>query len=173
MIVGTNYPSRAEPFGPAPSQTRTSRFPASGSSVRGFAESLRLSARILLTPFPDYMSRRCFHSRSHCKNIPLPYSQAFPVRDFPAFNSTMRTLRLPLRRNADLVCLGRRFLLLDPGRASAPYLGGASVSASNHQTSRPPAMRQFRGSITRPDARCLRFMPPSRTTMQDSLAVGG
>jgi len=53
-------------------------------------------------------------------------------------------------------------LLSDPGRASAPHPGGAPVPSLCVQRSRTSAMRQFRGSITRLGARCLRFMPPLR-----------
>jgi len=47
------------------------------------------------------------------------------------------------------------------------------VLSTISSTSRTSAMRQFRGSITRPGARCLRFVPLLPSTTQDSLTAGG
>jgi hypothetical protein len=45
--------------------------------------------------------------------------------------------------------------------------------AHSSKTPRTSTMRQFRGSITRPGARCLRFVPSLPSTTQDSLTAGG
>lgn len=60
-----------------------------------------------------------------------------------------------------------------PARPSHLAICGASVLSPESQTPRTHAMRQFRGSIARLHARCVRFMPPSRTTMQHSLRCSG
>ena len=63
--------------------------------------------------------------------------------------------------------------LYDPGRTSMPHHCGLPGAAHNSRTSRTSTMRQFRGSITRPGARCLRFVPSLPSTTQDSLTAGG
>ena len=62
-------------------------------------------------------------------------------------------------------------LLLDSAGASMPSLDGISVLPPNRQTRRASGFSSFEAQSHSLSTRCLRFMPPSRTTMQNSLPV--
>lgn len=110
--------------------------------------------------------RRMCAARNRAPSASVPPGGGQPVHPRPVLLS-QNTLDLPASQTAHRVDA----LLIDPGRILMPGLYGTSMLSPSSQTLRTPALRQFRGSITRLHARCVRFVPPSLTTTQHSLAM--
>ena len=77
----------------------------------------------------------------------------------------------PRKLHPQMPCHGR-VMAYSPSSRNYLLCQG-QVPRAGTKTPRTSTMRQFRGSITRLGARCLRFVPSLPSTKQDSLTAGG
>jgi len=100
-LRGYGVPGRADGCPPAPPQTRTSGFPAYGSSGCDVA---LLFADVPLTWSPITEYRPCFPSTIPQPCVPLPYSPAPGASRSPSFLRYYEPAKTPLRLSGHSVC---------------------------------------------------------------------
>ena len=110
----------------------------------------------------------CF--RSWLRGNRRPHARVLLNRSHPLSSGLLTSGRLwfsQVPREPQCACA----LLLDSAGALMPSLDGISVLPPNRQTRRASGFSSFEAQSHSLSTRCLRFMPPSRTTMQNSLPV--